>query len=777
MAVTFDDVVELYVAILGRAPEQGGLYYWYNVANSQNLDKGQLAKAIFDAAVQTVNQNIAGYQNIYPAYVGVDPSNLTFGQAKAIVDQMYQNMFSKDSTIDPGGVSYWTNLIVQNPSNIGQIIAGIIAAAYSSLDSTDPNVAPYVHTFANRVEAAKQISDMVLDLPHGVNDVAFLKSVNLSVTNDKQTIDNAVNLVNKNNLSVPGYTYDLTPNTDNMTGTPYNDTFNATAGTLNNSDKLDGNGGYDKLNATINADVTPAQIKNIQNIDLTFNSNATFGMDNVTDVKKLTVDAKDADANSYSPIISNISNTNINTTLKNLSSIAAFIFTDNALSGSNDTFNLHLESVNNGAIAIQNADSTSTNGLETLNLYSEGDATNTISSLLVNPLKNLNISGTQDLTISNTVVMADNGVVDASGLNANDNLILSTTGTTMTVKGGAGDDNIAVLGVKNLTADLGAGDDTINNSASATPYDNVTANLGDGNNNGTFNLSATGTANITGGAGNDNITVDGGKNITINAGDGANTINIGGTTAPADDATINITGGAGVDNVTVTLTNGTKTATVNIDTGAGDDQITVNSGDSKDSVTIKAGAGNDIIDLDTGSYAGAAKIYGGAGKDDITLAATHAASTIVLTKDDLSTAPTADNTGDFDMTKVDTITNFTTGTGNDTIDLSALFTNLTENSTLPTIRDTSSTTYVTGGVYYNTSVSLNSPTLANVKSIFDTGAIQAGNENIFIADDENNDYIYIFYFKDANGNAHIDANEIKLVAVVSGVTDIHTNIT
>lgn len=788
MALTVDQVVKLYVAMFQRAPEQQGLNFWYNAAYSGNWDEAKLATEMFKVAVQAVNQNVLTYGSIYPAYVGIDPSSLTLAQATAIVDQMYKVLFNKDKTVDPNGVNFWATAIANNPSNIGKVISDMIAAAESLVNSTDPATKAAAQAFVNKVQAAKQIVQYVPDL--NTLSVSDLKALIQNVTDDPATITNAVNQVTQ--TAVTGQTYNLTPGADNISGTDANDMFVATAGNLNDYDILDGKGGYDKLFATINADVTPTQIKNIEEINLTFGANdKTFGMDNVTGVNKLTIDAASL-GNNKSLTISNIGTTNIETTLKNLynNRTATFIFTDAALSGSNDTFKLHLNG-NSGAITIRNANSTSTNGLETLNLYSEGSSANTISTLTVNPLKNLNISGTQNLTITNQVIIADNGTVDASGLNANATLKLTTNGvtSTMTVKGGAKNDTITIKDVKNLTADLGAGDDIITNAGSTTNYDNVTANLGDGN-NGTagseneFVLSATGTANITSGSGNDYINVENGKNITINAGDGDNTIKVGTVTAPADDATINITGGAGVDNVTVDLgnTSGTKTATVNIDTGAGNDTITVKNGNgvpNADSVTIKAGAGNDNIYLgasasvsgSNGNYQGAAKIYGGAGQDTIVLNSTHAASTIVLTKDDLSTIVAGQTT--VAGAKADTIYNF--DTSKDKIDLTDLFSFYSESNSpaeVATSLPSNLSSVKNGGVYFNNTIPSGTSTNHYINGI----EFVVVNVSQDLDSSGTNDSA-IYYVKDANNDGIIQANEVKLVAVVVDVTLLPANIT
>jgi len=542
---------------------------------------------------------------------------------------------------------------------------------------------------------------------------------------------------------ITGHTYYLKPGTDNISGTDFNDKFVAGVGTLNDSDILDGRDGYDILDAKINNNVTPSQIKNIEEINLTFMGNYTFGMDNITGVKKLSIKGKDLKS---SLIIANINSTNIDTTVTSPIDYATtdvtFKFTNNALSGSNDVFNLHLgygdnslnSNVFNGNIRIENLDNLSTNELETLNIYSEGNYVgheNRIDYLIVNPLKKLNIFGNHDLNIcyilsSKPVYMAENGVIDASALNANLALDFSTKGIapskvnvigavknntieahfssndTVDITTGAGNDKIKVYGEGNVTINSGAGSDIIE----VYGVKSVTINTGNGGDNITVGdsfhpLSNDATVNISTGAGGDTIRIDGGKSIAINSGDGDNIIYAANAIHPFS-----------------------KDTTLNITTGAGNDKIEVFGG--KD-LMINTGAGNDSIDLM--NYPGSAKIIIGEGRKTITfsyLNKNHLLSIIVFAKDVLNKIPVGNSSADY----ANIIKNF--NMADDKIDFSDLVSN--------------------------------KPIFTSISNIINHSGFQIGNEFIVIDTNKNNSTIY--YVKDGNSNGIIESNEIRLIAVV-----------
>jgi len=52
MAVTDKQIVELYIALFGRAPEGKGFNYWKSQASANNWDVIELANQMYNAAAQ-----------------------------------------------------------------------------------------------------------------------------------------------------------------------------------------------------------------------------------------------------------------------------------------------------------------------------------------------------------------------------------------------------------------------------------------------------------------------------------------------------------------------------------------------------------------------------------------------------------------------------------------------------------------------------------------------------------------------------------------------------
>jgi hypothetical protein len=127
---------------------------------------------------------------------------------------------------------------------------------------------------------------------------------------------------------------------------------------------------------------------------------------------------------------------------------------------------------------------------------------------------------------------------------------------------------------------------------------------------------------FTGGAGDDVVTVASVTGGTINAGNGANTVEIGDMQAAMNGKNVlqsKLTTGTGNDDVTLT---GTIKDGSSIDTGAGNDTVTI-TGTMQDKSVLSTGAGDDIVDLQ-GTITGTALINLGAGNDEVRIPANAA---------------------------------------------------------------------------------------------------------------------------------------------------------
>jgi len=212
-----------------------------------------------------------------------------------------------------------------------------------------------------------------------------------------------------------------------------------------------------------------------------------------------------------------------------------------------------------------------------------------------NDMIDLQGAGTHNINAGNgenmISVIGDGNITVNSGNNG-DGINVDGVGTH-TINAGNGENMISVIGDGNTTVNSGNNGDGINVDGVGTH----TINAGNGEN--MIMVMGDGITTVKCGADSDIIGIDNNsKQVTINAGDGDNTIDIFGQVS----GNVNITTGKGDDTIT---SEGTGNAKIN--TNAGHDSIISGSGND----TITAGIGNDTI---TGG-AGNDLITGGTGND------------------------------------------------------------------------------------------------------------------------------------------------------------------
>ncbi|MDB4030498.1 hypothetical protein N9482_02805 [Planktomarina temperata] len=265
---------------------------------------------------------------------------------------------------------------------------------------------------------------------------------------------------------------------DNLEGGSGADTFTAGSGALETGDAIDGKGGSDTLTATYTADASViASVSNVETINVRAYGNdvdVTLDMDSIsgaTSVNAYKVDNVAA-ANTASVTVNNLA---LGTDVGVVGGAAAaasagdVTFTFKSTTGTSDaaTVNLDAALVNDVTIA----------GIETLTINSGGASANLLADLVVANASTINVTGSQDLTITAEVDMADtsvvttgaiDGTVDASAMtgalsftpNASDN---------MKITGGSGNDTFAMTSGldKYDILDGGAGTDTVSINALA----------------------------------------------------------------------------------------------------------------------------------------------------------------------------------------------------------------------------------------------------------------------------------------------------------------------
>ncbi len=258
--------------------------------------------------------------------------------------------------------------------------------------------------------------------------------------------------------------------------------FNAPNGqnlpSLQSQDNLAGGGGTDILNATVNFTAATTLAPTISGIEI-FNF-TDFGSGAATTVNGTNISGV-TDIN----IVSSISDTAM--IFNNLGSLAdagiansgvglSLSFLSAATSGSTDAMTLTLSNMSAGEFAVTTGN---TNGVETLNIVSAGSA-NTLTTLTQTTgttMSTLNVSGTQNLTITNALPNTIT-TIDASEFAGNFSASAGTGAVAFT--GGSGDDT-AIFGANYTTADTidgGEGANTLSITtgvaAPATAQSNVT---------------------------------------------------------------------------------------------------------------------------------------------------------------------------------------------------------------------------------------------------------------------------------------------------------------
>jgi len=240
MAITQTQVSKLYVAIFNRASEGSGNAFWQEQADAAAAATAMLATP--DAA----------------EYFG---DSLDTDQA--FIEHIYLNTLNKTPADDAAGIAFWVDRL-EGGATRGEVVAGLVEAVDSFApggDNFDPDDAATVaayNQFTNRVDISDYMADTVEEAPEDYAiSTAFDKDLVVTddpatVTAARQSVDDLVPVTPPD----PGNEFTLTADVDDLTGTSNNDTFSAglsAAGlqTLQTFDRVDGGGGIDTLNATL----------------------------------------------------------------------------------------------------------------------------------------------------------------------------------------------------------------------------------------------------------------------------------------------------------------------------------------------------------------------------------------------------------------------------------------------------------------------------------------------------------------------------------------------
>lgn len=392
----------------------------------------------------------------------------------------------------------------------------------------------------------------ITDLVGGTNTSTMTigAGVNLTVSNALEAFTS---------IDATGSTGNISVAADNTTDRDLAITMGAGDDTLNmgsrltNADTLAGGDGTDTLVVSDNSDIT----------DLT-SANNVSGFETIR-LTEASAAANFDDLTGYTTI--DIRGNGMTTS--NVAEGTALLFSDNATGTStHGVLNAANAGTTNAVTVTLDNTTASTdtdvatlvlNGIETINIVSEGDVSTTASSTLFGA----------DQADSNSIATLTAAAATTINISGSTDLFAVGTGSTVTA-------NTAV------DASAMTGSLVYVNRSTATAATSITGGSNDDELTGRNGLD-----NITGGAGNDSL-VGGGGNDIISGGDGIDTI----TGGAGNDV---ITGGAGNDVID------TSTGDDNVDAGAGDDTVVLTTAFATDLTsadTIAAGDGADTLRVD-----------------------------------------------------------------------------------------------------------------------------------------------------------------------------------
>jgi len=424
MAVTTEQVAELYVAFFDRAPDADGLAYWVETG----LTIEEISSSFFDQEET---------QTKYPESM----TDAVF------VNEIYVNMFNHAG--DPDGITYWENELVTGSITRANMI---LAIANGALD-TDQTI------LDNKTEVGLYFADA------GLNDVEQAAEIMSDVDETAGSVTIAQNKTDSYAL------YKLTAQRDIITASEKDDTITGDTTTYTSGDNIDGGEGNDTFEMTFGALLTDpvATLTNVENAILTNTTTAaSINVVNWDSIENITLKSVAGNANTISGITKELGNVTVNGSEGNTVNVT--FVDDTIIEGTENNFNLTIEK-SSGVVELFTNVSTDETGLfEELTLESlsnTGDAGLTLDTESASALKKVSLTGDGEMA----VILTDATKVeefDASAFTGNLTYSSDSTKEEM-IKGGSGDDELTVTGTLSEIYG-GAGDDMLTGVTSTDIY-------------------------------------------------------------------------------------------------------------------------------------------------------------------------------------------------------------------------------------------------------------------------------------------------------------------
>jgi len=552
-AAFYPQVQKIYVAYYGRPADPAGLQYWAGqlAANGGNLTS--IINAFGASAESTA------------LYAGADNS--------AKVTAIYQQLFNRAP--DAAGLAFYTAELTANRMTASSIALNVANGAQGT-DATYLN---------NKVTVATSFTDsLTVDSAAavaytGTTATTAARSLITGVTTSAATtnVASTITSIKAGGGAAAGQTFTLTANVDGISGTAGDDVFRAvmasgTSTTLNVGDAIDGGAGRDTLNIIDQAG-TAVGIVSLTNVEVV---NVRVLVASGTDVSELNA----ADWTGVAVLSNATSLADSEFQFSGLSTTTQVVLHGNTdISGNfaNDTTaDVSIGAVNAGTFAgVTTYGATAVTANATAHITIDGASAGLISGVSIalsgNNLLSVDAGPTADsftITGAGSAVLfttAQLATADASSFAGNLDLTLNGV-SDVTVKGGGGNDTIR-LGTTISNNDSivgGAGTDSVqfsiggfSRNLQATGVENAVIRFNDAN-GGAVNTTAStvGTYFIAAGSASADATLNGlANNSTVTFGDAASA-----TADGLDDVVLD--GASGATNLTINF--GSATGGMNV---------------------------------------------------------------------------------------------------------------------------------------------------------------------------------------------------------------------
>lgn len=558
MAVTTQQVAELYVATFNRAPDAAGLAYWISDGTSATT------------TLTDINAIARAMQAGAEAETGVGSMTNT-----EYVISLYSSMFGRTVTAADAGVTYWVDQMTAGSVDRANLIQTLIEGAQASTGSaTDAAMLANKTTVGLAFAAA------------GLNNVTDATSVLSGVTADAATVTAAQTSID--HLVSPVQA--LTTSADTILGTVHNDTITGTFATIAAGDLIldTSSTDNDTFTMTLTAQNAALRVTGIENVNADWNAYGTAGID-ATNITGATITGTSSKVGFLGSMTVTAAGANT-------------VVAGSGMIGTMTVNGITAGTVEGGVARTIVAASANTAAATDTVVINAGTSTTSVTAtdfktMTVDAGTATTISLTDTATGVKTALDTANVTFGADVTLNNDVDVLTLTGsaadkTVTLVNTAAGVKSIDVAGTNNVTISVADASAAINTQMTAITKSS-TGTL-------TYKTGATttGAANLTGIAADSFVftstvgnvmTVNSGANVTLQANGGAATAFATGA-GTADTLTLNLS-----TNQTALIATSTETTTINIAadavTNAADVTLTaVNAGTN----TVVLNTANDI---------------------------------------------------------------------------------------------------------------------------------------------------------------------------------------